>query len=219
MDSRLSGVQTTNRVQLQWRIKVLSDGHGDETQLGPHYNNGNTPIEELHINPQGPNVNEFTNYTFRTAEHDKHLFIAGSGDSTQNVFGTVDGYIYAIPLFEVSRLNQSGYSIMNPSGGITWDENSSAYPSDRITLDKKWANVIYTNDVTECRHQASLGPNELDKLYIRTEDFNKFNKETITNMQENIENNATNIVNLQTQTDHEIQDLKDQIDFLTIMSL
>lgn len=213
IDPRVA-TQTTNRVQLQWRIRCIP---GDFERVLPYYNNGEHKIEELKVHPQGPNAQEWQAYTFRTADNDSHLFIAGNGEKTDSIFRTMDGYIYAIPLVEVNRLNQSGYSIENPSGAKSWNDDSSV--SDRVSLDGKFANVIYTNDITENRHLSALGEYQMNDIFLRQDKFDEFNKKVIEQNQEQNQQNTENISNLETKVDADVAALKKEIEFLTVMSL
>lgn len=206
LDHRVS-IPTTNRVQLQWRIRAIA---GDKNDIIPHYDNGKTTIEYLRIHPQGPIPYELIDYYYRTDDNDPHLFIAGEGLPSALITNTIDGYIYAIPLFEVSRLNTSGYNAYNnTNGGSPWINEQST--SGREELDGKFANVIYTNDINDQRYQAYLGTNELDKKYTEIKDFN-IEKQ---NIQQKIELNIQNI----NEIIDENNDLKREIQFLQLLTL
>ena len=168
LDYRIA-MQTTNRVQLQWRIRVVDD---DIDEILPHYDNGNTDISELKINPQGPRKAPIDGYIYTTDKKDPFLFVAGDGMNSVLTTDTIDGYIYAIPLFEVSRLNIAGYDAYhNPAGGRNWKDETSI--SDRVSTDGKFANVIYINDINDQRYQAYLGTKELDLRYVTYKVYNK----------------------------------------------
>ena len=199
LDPRIA-MQTSNRVQLQWRIRVVPD---DPNHQKPHYDTGRTDISLLEINPQGPRQQSIDGYIYQTHSEDNHLFIAGNGMESVLTTDTIDGYIYAIPLFEVDRLNTSGYNpVHNTRGGKMWYDTSSV--SDRVSLDGKFANAIYTNDFSDQRYQAYIGTNELDTRYAGLKDFIEYKKDNTT-----IINNLIN----------ENEDLKKQIEFLTAIAL
>lgn len=210
LDHRIS-IPTTNRVQLQWRLRAVPD---DKNEVAPHYDNGTNRIEYLGINPQGPRPYENPDYIYKTADfepyNDDHMFVAGKGKESAISLDTIDGYVYAIPLFEVSRLNISGYNAYNnTNGGILWRSTDTI--SDRISLDGKFANVVYTNDINDQRYPAYLGTNELNDYYTKIKDFNKYTHDT----NERIELNTNNIVGLA----NENEDLKRQVEFLTLLAL
>ena len=208
LDHRVS-IPTTNRVQLQWRIRACDD---DLQELNPHYDNGNNRIEYLGIHPQGAKFYELNDYVYKTADfapyNDDQLFIAGEGNPLTT--DSIDGYIYAIPLFEVRRLNMSGYNATNNvNGGINWSSSSSI--SDRVSLDGKFANVIYTDDVVDQRYQAFLGTGQLDTHYVTQNSFNVYS----TNTNDQISLNTNNIQALIDENEQ----LKKEVEFLTLLTL
>lgn len=213
VDSRI-GCQTTNKIQLQWRIRAIT---GDYDEDAPHYNDGVTDISKLNIHPRGPRTNELTKYTFATAKNDPHMFIAGEDGVTNSIFGTVDGKIYAIPLFEVHRLNQSGYTIKNNEGALCWKDETSV--SDRITLDGKFANVIYTNDVLDDRHLSAIGEKGFNDVYLRQDKFNEYNNKVINQISSNVDQNTENIQKLSDREDTDISELQKQVDMLTMLTM
>ena len=206
LDHRIS-VPTSNRVQLQWRIRCISD---DRLEGHVHYDNGRNKIELLEINPQGPLRSPNTTFTYRTDENDPNLFIAGNGLSSSLTLDTIDGYIRAIPLFGINRLNISGYNaVNNVNGGKNWTDENSV--SDRVSLDGKFANVIYTDDIEDSRIQAYLGHGELDTRYTQLSQFIKFVNEA----SNQIELNSNNISALITENEN----LRNELEFLTLISL
>ena len=206
LDHRIS-VPTSNRVQLQWRIRCVAD---DRLESHAHYDGGRNAIELLEINPQGPFNSPNENFSYRTDEFDSNLFIAGNGLSSSLALDTIDGYIRAIPLFEVSRLNMAGYNaINNVNGAINWHDVDSV--SDRVSLDGKFANVVYTNDIEDVRFQAYIGKGELDTRYTQLTQFYDF-MEDIT---DKVNMNTNNISALITEN----QQLRDELELLTVISL
>lgn len=121
--------ETTERVQLQYRIRVVGSGSGA----------GSSP--DLEVYPDGlgdPNVfargtaSSDTSFLFenmRKALGDPSLWRAGDGDP-QNALKTVDGYSYAIPICAVFRRNSQPYVAANLSGSGNqngaFDRNPSA---------------------------------------------------------------------------------------------
>ena len=145
------------------------------------------------------------------------MFIAGEDGVTNSIFGTVDGKIYAIPLFEVHRLNQSGYTIKNNEGALCWKDETSV--SDRITLDGKFANVIYTNDVLDDRHLSAIGEKGFNDVYLRQDKFNEYNNKVINQISSNVDQNTENIQKLSDREDTDISELQKQVDMLTMLTM
>lgn len=208
IDHRIS-IPSTNRVQLQWRIRAIEDQNENY-----HYDKGNTRIEYLNIHPQGCKAYDNIDYIYTTADFepfkDPYLFVSGNGEETMSIFDTIDGYIYAIPLFEVSRLNTSGYNPYdNVHGAINWVNAGTI--SDRVSLDGKYSNVIYYNDIQDQRHQASLGINELNKQYLTLTNFNIYSENT----KKDIELNTTSIEELI----QENINLKKELDFVSLLAI
>lgn len=56
---------------------------------------------------------------------DAGLYVSGKGNqASKDALLTSDGYVYAIPLFKVTRRNSGGYSVANPNGGRTYRDVS-----------------------------------------------------------------------------------------------
>lgn len=124
------GYETTERVQLQYRIRVVGSGSGA----------GSSP--DLSVYPDGlgdPNVfaqgaadsvSTFTFQNMRAALGDPSLWRAGDGDA-QNDLGTTDGYSYAIPICAIFRRNNQPYVAVNlagsPNQNGAYDRNPSAH--------------------------------------------------------------------------------------------
>lgn len=110
------GFETSERVQLQYRIRVVKGLVG--LTSAP---DGFDPVV---VKAQGA-VSAVTSYTFanmRSALGDPGLWRAGDGSSTaQAALGTVDGYSYAIPIGTVFRrnsVNWAGDPSQNLNGGF-----------------------------------------------------------------------------------------------------
>lgn len=107
------GIETTQRTQLQYRIRVIPGLVGLA-----NYPDGFDPSV---VKGQGA-ANTQTSYIFenmRSQLGDPGLWRAGDG--TPNALGTVDGYTYAIPICSVFRRNSvswSGNPNQNLNGGV-----------------------------------------------------------------------------------------------------
>ena len=110
------GIETTERIQLQYRIRVVS-GQINLTL----YPDGFDPN---YVNAQGATTAPIASTPFvnmRQVLGDPGLWRAGSGDGTTSPLATVDGYVYAIPLTAVFRRNVvawNGHPNPNLNGGF-----------------------------------------------------------------------------------------------------
>ena len=115
--------ETTKRVQLQYRIRVVNNIN----IVG--YPEGFDPVS---VFAQGalsvPSAVPFTN--MRGTLGDPGLWRAGTGDPA--TFGTADGYVYAIPLCGVFRRNNAGFSDLANLAGA-FDRNSIATSRSQAT--------------------------------------------------------------------------------------
>ena len=120
--------ETTRRVQVQYRIRVV------QSVNIATYPDGFDPSL---VFAQGmlsiPSTVPFTN--MRTTLEDPGLWRAGTGDPS--TFGTVDGYVYAIPMTGVFRRNSTAFDVNNLTGAF--NRNSAA-------LDRTGA-TAYTTDI------------------------------------------------------------------------
>ncbi len=115
--------ETTKRVQIQYRVRVVQN-------VGlAQYPEGFDPTL---VFAQGalsaPTALPFRN--MRDELGDAGLWRAGVGDSSS--LGTVDGYVYAIPMFAVWRRNGAGFSDVGNLAGA-FNRNSSATSRDGST--------------------------------------------------------------------------------------
>lgn len=107
------GFETTQRVQIQYRIRVVKGLIGLAT-----YPDGFDPTT---VKAQGA-ASAVTSYTFTNMRQelgDPGLWRAGDG--TENALGTVDGYTYAVPLCVVFRRNSVAWApdtSQNLNGGF-----------------------------------------------------------------------------------------------------
>jgi len=119
------GFETTQRVQVQYRIRVVKGLIGLAT-----YPDGFDPTT---VKAQGA-ASSATSYTF--ANMRQELGDAGlwrAGDGTENALGTVDGYVYAIPLCVVFRRNGVAWS-PDPSQNLNGGFNRNPTATDRTGI-------------------------------------------------------------------------------------
>lgn len=121
------GFETTRRVQLQYRIRVMgANSTGVDLTTYPD------GLEDPNVLGQGSATTPQGGFTFenmRDTLGDPGLWRSGDGDP-DNALGTVDGYVYAIPLCAVSRRNSASWSAIslagNPNNNGSFNRNPSA---------------------------------------------------------------------------------------------
>jgi hypothetical protein len=160
------GAETTKRVQIQYRIRTAPNSQ---------YNNGVDPFQFpeglgwSNINPIGGNTegSYVTSYSFATAgQSDIGLYIAGDGSPTAKTsLNTVDGYVYAIPMFLVyRRAYNTPFSASNiHNSAYAWSDAASSLITDRP--DGQYADVVYPEDFIDVRHQVVTSNAELDSIF------------------------------------------------------
>jgi hypothetical protein len=132
------GFETTQRVQLQYRIRVVGSGDGLGTSVDLQtFPDGLTDPNVLAQGTATVPVAAMTFTNMRDELGDPSLWRAGDGDPT-NALGTVDGYVYAIPVCAVFRRNTSAFTAIstgtpNQNGGETRTPSSTT-ASDARTL-------------------------------------------------------------------------------------
>jgi hypothetical protein len=142
------GTETTRRVQIQYRLRVVQDVDLFSYPMGiddPSVVANSVPADAAH--PEG--VATAFVYISQSANGDPGLWLAGNGIPT-NTLGTVDGYMYAIPLVALFRRNTTAFDRdLNQNGGVSF-----AGPSDRP--DGLFCDLIDIRDVADLRRATSL---------------------------------------------------------------
>jgi hypothetical protein len=140
--------ETTKRVQIQYRIRVIPG-----VDIFAYPNGIDDPVVLANSVPPSagaPNgvVTAFV-YQNQSANGDPGLWRAGDGLPT-NTIDSVDGYMYAIPLVAVFRRNTTAFSRnLNHNGGV-----ASPGPSDRP--DGLLYDIFVANDVADLRQATSI---------------------------------------------------------------
>jgi hypothetical protein len=161
-----SGIETSQRVQIQYRLRVVS-GVNFVNSLSSGFE------DSANVQGQGANPNpQITGYAYTnmgTELNDSGLWRSGAGDQASRVaLGSVDGYSYAIPMFKVFRRVQNTYSDtgITPSDAANKQQaNANAIVSgisDRP--DGKFYNGIDATDITDLRHKVSLSEIDYSKI-------------------------------------------------------
>jgi len=159
-------IETTQRVQLQYKIRVATD---------VNFTNFPEGVDDTSkVKARGPNASD-TSYTYTNDganSGDHGLYIAGNGDSTsRSVLGTVDGYVYAIPLLGLHRRNSTAYNVhSNPNGSAI--SVGSAAKSDRP--DRLYYDEINWKDIVDLRHLIMDDENSLSEVINMN--FNKLER-------------------------------------------
>lgn len=142
-----AGAETTKRVQIQYRLRVIS---GIDLFAYPYGMNDPAVVaRSVPPNAATPDGNVTVHtYTNQSTNGDPGLWRAGDGDPS-NTLGTVDGYMYAIPLVAVLRRNTTAFNRnTNHNGGV-----ATPGPSDRP--DGLFHDIIDPRDVVDLRHGIS----------------------------------------------------------------
>jgi hypothetical protein len=147
------GYETTERVQVQYRIRVFGEGAGIGSGLAlDDFPDG---LDDPNVLGQGTHTAPIGGYTFtnmKTEKGDPTLWRAGNGDPT-NELGTIDGYTYAIPICAVFRRNDSPFVAVesagnaNKNGGFNRNPSAAFLTSPR-TGSKVLSSVSLTNAIT-----------------------------------------------------------------------
>jgi len=133
------GFETTQRIQLQYRVRVVSGLVGLTS-----YPDGFDPSV---VKGQGA-ASTASSYVFTNMRNelgDPGLWRAGDG--TQNALGTVDGYTYAIPLCAVFRRNSVGWG-GDPSQNLNGAFNRNPTAVDRTGYKTFAAAPTITGNIT-----------------------------------------------------------------------
>jgi hypothetical protein len=129
--------ETTRRVQIQYRIRVVSDINIAEYPEG--FDSSSVFAQGQLSSPSGiPFVN------MRQTLGDPGLWRAGNGDPS--TFGTADGYVYAIPLCGVFRRNGSGFSDV---GNLAGAFNRNSVAISRLNAIEFTNNITLSSDITD----------------------------------------------------------------------
>jgi hypothetical protein len=145
------GFETTKRIQIQYRIRTYnSNNYASPIDFDSYPEGlGSPQIKAVGGNPSGT----YTSLSFSSAgQKDIGLYVAGSGSAADKAtLDTVDGYVYAIPMFVVYRRAEKDFSTSAIHGAkINISEANSGYRSDRP--DGQLLDSIYESDIVDARH-------------------------------------------------------------------
>jgi hypothetical protein len=137
--------ESSARVQIQYRYRVISNV---DVQTYPDGLDDPSVVANSVSDFTGPGADgSATIYTYTNDVNDKSLWRAGNGDSTSATnLGTVDGYMYAVPVCAVARRNTTAFDRnTNLNGGVL----ISAGTSDRP--DGLFSDQIIDSDIKDLR--------------------------------------------------------------------
>ena len=137
-------IETSKRVQIRYRFRSVEGVDFTSYREGLGY-----PGAYAKGSLQQPNQG----YIFRKHPVDSGLYISGNGNAqSQKDLGTLDGYVYALPIARIHRRNKNAYSLTNQNGASY--SLLEGLVSDRP--DGLFYDEINTKDVEDLRHQISL---------------------------------------------------------------
>lgn len=141
------GAESTKRVQIQYRLRAVSgvDLFAYPTGIDDPAVVANT-VPAIPTSPDGT-ASAFT-FTNQSSNGDPGLWRAGDGNPA-NGLGTVDGYMYAIPMVAVFRRNSTAFDRnLNHNGGV-------AYPGPSDRPDGLFHDIIDRKDIADLRRAVT----------------------------------------------------------------
>jgi hypothetical protein len=157
--------ETARRVQIQYRYRVISNLPDKWLQAFP--DGLDCPVAVANTIPAYPSPGPDgspTGFQYMPSPGDAGLWIAGTGDSpSAALLGTVDGYMYAVPICAVFRRNSAPFDRMtNVNGAGLMGSAVSGRP------DNLYADQIVVSDVLDLRKGVAWDLTEvLDKTFQR----------------------------------------------------
>ena len=149
------GFETTERVQLQYRLRVVGSGTGlgDSIDLA-QYPDG---LDDPNVIAQGTQAAPVTGYPFVNMGDtlgDRGLWRSGAGDvASRTALGTVDGHVYAIPVCAVFRRNEALFVALSNSGNANQNGSFNRNPisgsvTDPVQSARTFTSVTLTAGIT-----------------------------------------------------------------------
>lgn len=148
------GIETSRRIQTQYRIRVAT------TIDIENYPSGFDPNQVFVQGPLLDPISTCSHAYFSPVPGDLGLWRAGLGDSAaQEDLQTVDGYTYAIPMLAVTRRNTSSFRTDDRSNGAgkSLADYLNGQPSDRP--DNLYNNWIVADDILDMRSRITTADN------------------------------------------------------------
>lgn len=117
------GMETSERVQLQYRIRVVD---GVNPSLNPYGFNSSIRAQGTLSAPTTSTNALYQFSNMRDTLGDPGLWRAGDGDGENGLLGTVDGYVYALPIAMVFRRTNQSWSFLQQAGGVNRNPNATS---------------------------------------------------------------------------------------------
>ncbi len=143
-------IETSLRVQIQYRIRIVDDIDIES------YPDGFDPNKVFVQGPLSSPLSTCSQAYFSQVSGDPGLWRAGVGDAgAQTDLQTVDGHTYAIPMFAIHRRNTGTYNVETRSNGAgkSLADYLLGQPSDRP--DNRYNNWVVTDDILDMRHRIT----------------------------------------------------------------
>ena len=160
------GSETTKRVQIQYRLRVIPG-----VNLFAYPYGLEDPVAVANSVPASavaPNgIATLFPYVNQSTQGDPGLWIAGDGNPL-NTLGTVDGYMYCIPLLAVFRRNTDAFDReFNQNGGVASPGPYPVYPSPARRPDGLFYDIFAAEDLVDLRQGVSPTGWNLSELLER----------------------------------------------------
>ena len=136
------GIETTKRVQVQYRLRVYGAGVGQGS--GVNLTSHPDGLDDSNILGQGVSASPVAGFQWtnmREALADPSLWRAGDGDPN-NDLGTIDGYTYAIPVCAIFRRNSGTYVAIKSSGNPNQNGAFLRQPGAKLMPDPLLGDVV-----------------------------------------------------------------------------
>lgn len=150
------GSETTKRVQIQYRVRVHQNVNVATYPQG--LSDPSVVARTVPASAAAPDgtATAFT-YANQSANGDPGLWVAGDGNPA-NGLGTVDGYMYAIPLSAVFRRNTTAFNRDNNHNG------GAATPGPSGRPDGLFYDIVAARDVLDLRNGVSPSGWDIQEL-------------------------------------------------------
>jgi hypothetical protein len=159
------GYETSERLQVQYRIRVFGSGSGLGTSVAlDDFPDG---MDDPNVQGQGTASSPVTGFAYtnmREALGDPGLWRAGDGDHT-NELATEDGYTYAIPICAIFRRNSDPFVAQTASGTANQNGSYDRNPTNISFSDPaEGTKVLLTGTLTNAISESDTGVVEVDNL-------------------------------------------------------
>jgi len=159
------GYETTERLQVQYRIRVFGAGEG----LGSGVALDVFPdgLDDPNVLGQGTNTSPLGGMVFSNMKNelgDPSLWRAGDGNP-DNELGTSDGYVYAVPVCAVFRRNHSGFVAVQNAGNAQKNGGFDRNPSAKfLASPRQGAKILAEATLTNTIGITDTGYIQVDNL-------------------------------------------------------